>query len=132
MKIKGSLLAAPMLIWAAPTTAQQIPMKTWTLPAPVISIGYCQLTGVATATPLSSCSGGIPTAPAGTLAPILALVQPTANANWRDDGTSPTSTTGRQLSSNSILTLTTNPMSAFRIIPTTGSMTVNVMFYAVR
>jgi hypothetical protein len=131
--LRAAIAAAALsLAPLAGAAAQQLPQKVWTLQSPLVSLGYCQLTSISASTALTACAGGIPAAPAGTLGPVLAIVQPSASANYRDDGTAPSATVGMQIAANQAVTITTNPLSNFQIIPTTGSITVNVLFYAVR
>jgi hypothetical protein len=130
MRSQSVAALALLAALAAPAGGQQLPQKVWTLPSPFISLGYCQLTTISVATSLSSCP--IPSAPAGTVGDVLAIVQPSAAANFRDDGTAPTASTGIALAANQVWQVTTNPLSNFQIIPQTGTITVNVIFYATR
>lgn len=54
-----------------------------------VPLGFCSLSGMSSATSLTSCSGGIPANT--TYAVICAYAQ---GVVWRDDGTAPTGTPG--------------------------------------
>jgi hypothetical protein len=122
-------VALPALC-CAPADAQQNPQKVWSFQAPLVSLGYCQLTGVATATALSACSGGIPTMPAGTV--FYAFIIPESAIRLRDDGTAPTATVGMPVAANQPYMATVNPLSNVQMIPQSGTATIDVMFYGVR
>lgn len=88
----------------------------------MVPLGYCQLTSIASATALSSCSGGIP---AG--ATMIALGADTANVRYRDDGTAPTSSVGMVLVFGQNPILYSGTLSKLQFISATGVL--NVSFY---
>jgi hypothetical protein len=59
-----SLAILTALVLAVPAQAQNLPQQVWTLPSPVIPLGYCDLAVGATAGGFSGCTGGIQVAPA--------------------------------------------------------------------
>lgn len=87
----------------------------------VVPLGYCQLSPTA-ATPLSTCSGGIPAT-----ANMIMMSADTANIRWRDDGISPTSTTGVALVFGQQPFLYSGTISKLQFISATGVL--NVLFY---
>jgi hypothetical protein len=129
---RTAIVAAALWLGAlAAAAAQQLPQKVWTLQSPVVPLGYCSLAVPATtATSLSGCP--IPSAPAGTLGPVVAIASPVAPVTFRDDGTAPTSgTPGFPLVAAQLWTFTTNPLSNVQFWATAAT-SVNVLFYAVR
>lgn len=84
-------------------------------PAPM---GYEQITDMSSATGLTVPSGA-------DFALIQALDQ---NIRWRDDGTSPTSTVGVQLSAGDVLRYD-GDLSAFEAIEEAASAEVNIAYY---
>lgn len=92
------------------------------------SVGYCSFTP-ASATLLTSCSGGIPLS--ATWALICAYTQ---NVNYRDDptGTAPTATAGtggQQIAAGQCISYNGN-LRRFQVIQQTASAVVGVTFYA--
>jgi len=114
-------LAVAALLCSAPARADMIPGVA------VTPVGYCQIAAatLAAATPLSSCSGGIP---AGA---NLALLQAeTQNIRWRDDGTAPTTTVGMILIQGAHQpTLYAGTLSKLQFIDATAGGILNVTFY---
>lgn len=92
---------------------------------PIVPLGYCQIAAVtlATSTPLSSCSGGIPTG-----ATIAVLQSETAPIRYRDDGVAPTSSSGMLLV-NGAGVFYPGTLSKLRFIAASGSPVLNVAFY---
>lgn len=113
----------PSLAWAqVPLIAGGTSVSDWQ------DLADCQITSVSSSTGLSSCTGGIPS---GT---VWAIVTVESNAaRWRQDGTAPTSSVGQLLpasSSTSVqqLIVFPNTLSQLKLIPVTGSMTINATF----
>jgi hypothetical protein len=130
--LSGLLLVAGLLA-AGPAPAQNTPQKVWTLPSPVVRLGYCSLAVSTSAVGFSGCSGGIPSAPPGTLGPVEAIVEAVGAMNFRDDGTAPTSSAGGgfPLTAGQNWTFTTVPLSQVQFIAGSAT-TLNVLFYAIR
>jgi hypothetical protein len=115
---------------------QALPQKVCTLQSPMVALGYCQQTSVSTAVGLNSgsgaCASGIP---AGA---VLAVVEvESQTARWRDDGTAPTASVGMPLAAGAPYTFTSqvtddNALADVKLIPETGSMTVDATFYGIR
>lgn len=137
MKFVASIAA--LLLSVSVACAQQgasIP-KVWTIQSPMIAEGCYQATGVSAATSLATVAGGaIPSSP---VPATFAVVQTESASRWRDDGTAPTASVGMPLAastpvyfSSMLLTSGTFPLSNIQLIPTTGSMTIDVCFYGVR
>lgn len=91
---------------------------------PMVPLGYCQLsnTTLASATPLSSCSNGIPTG-----ATMAMLQAATDNVEYRDDGTAPTASVGMAIISGAQPWLYSGTLSKIQFISSGG--TLNVSFY---
>ncbi len=130
MRFRLAVLAL-LAALAAPAGAQQLPQKVWTSAAPLVPLGYCQLAVPTSAVGFASCSGGIPSGPADTLGPVIAIVEAVGAVTFRDDGVAPTSTVGFPLAAGQTWTFTTSPLSAVRFIASTAT-TLNVLFYAVQ
>lgn len=127
------LMGALAALWllCAPVWAQQLPQKEWTFQAPLISLGYCQLS-VTTAVPISTCPGGIPSGA------FYAFIVPETNAiRVRDDGTNPTTTVGMPVGTNVPYYATasaagTTSLSTVAVISQSGTATVNITFYKIQ
>jgi hypothetical protein len=119
MKITAAI-AIVLALSCGQSRAQSIPGQ------PMVPLGYCQITAtpLASATKLSSCSGGIP---AG--ATMMAVQAETANIRYRDDGVAPTSSIGQLLVSGQNPMLYTGTLSAIQFIAATGSPILDVSFY---
>lgn len=94
---------------------------------PIVPLGYCQIAAVtlAASTPLSSCSGGIPTG--ATMAVLQAEVAP---IRYRDDAVAPTTSTGVLLTNGLAGQIFyTGTLSRLRFIAASGSPLLNVLFY---
>jgi len=87
------------------------------------ALGYCQLTSISSATPLSSCTNGIP---AGT--GFIEVCVETANVRYRDDGTNPTASVGMPVASGTCFPYAA-AIGAIAFIAQSGSPIVNVSFY---
>lgn len=94
-----------------------------TQPSNLTPVGYCQLTSLASATALSSCSGGLPTT-----AQVAAIVPGTANVRYRDDGTAPTASVGVPLFVGATL-FYTGDLTKIQFIAQSGSPTLDIAFY---
>jgi hypothetical protein len=92
----------------------------------MVPLGYCRLTATTleSATPLSSCSGGIP---AG--ASMAAIQAETAAVRYRDDGTAPTASVGMEIVSGANPMLYTGTLSELQFIAASGSPLLDVVFY---
>lgn len=95
---------------------------TITEPAPVVVLGYCQLS-VTAAVLISTCSGGIPGG-----ATMAYITPETAAIRWRDDGTAPTTTVGYPVSAGNQLAYMGN-LATLQVIAQSGTSTVNIAFY---
>ena len=81
-------------------------------------LGYQQLTGISSSTPL--------TVPSGAMA---CLIQAEAqDIRWRDDGVAPTASIGMKLTAGGDFYYT-GDLSAVRVIQTTAGSIVNVSYY---
>jgi len=89
------------------------------IPASSPSLGYQQTSSVSTAV-------GLPSIPAG--AKIAVIVPETQSIRWRDDGTSPTASVGMPISALQPFVYT-GVLSAFKMIQTSATATVNVTYY---
>jgi hypothetical protein len=87
-------------------------------------LGYCQLTSIASATSVSSCSGGVPALSAWAVVCIE-----TAAVRWRDDGTAPTTSVGMPVSSGQCMNYS-GTFSALQFIAQSGSPVVDISFYS--
>ena len=123
MKRTAALLVAAAMLLATATFAQnglrQVPL------------GFCSLSGMSSATPLSICAGGIP---AGTTYAVICAY--TQGVVWRDDGTAPTGTQGtggQGLVPSSSTVPTCIPYNGnfiqFQAIQQTGGAILGVTFY---
>ncbi len=129
-------LALAFAAMIAGAQAQQLPAKSWVLQSPMLSLGFCQQTSVSTAVGLSSgagaCASGIPKGS------VFAVVQVEGEtARWRDDGTAPTASIGQPLAASTPIYFTSqvkggNALAAVKLIPETGSMTLDVSFYGIQ
>jgi hypothetical protein len=91
-----------------------------------VPLGFCSLSSMSSATPLSSCSGGIPNFTS--YAVICAYVQ---NVNWRDDGVAPTTTAGtggQQIQANNCIAYN-GTFTAIQFIQQTSGAILGVTFY---
>lgn len=91
------------------------------------SLGYSQLTSLASSTLISSVTGGIP---AGTESVLLQCE--TNNVKYRDDGGTPTATVGMLLIANTIYEFTVAQIASMRVIEVTASAKINITFYGTR
>jgi hypothetical protein len=91
---------------------------------PLVPLGACQLTPLASATKLSSCSGGIPAR-----ANLAALRAEGATVRWRDDGTAPTSAIGQPILVGDRPLIYSGTLSSLQFIAASGSPTLDVSFY---
>lgn len=91
---------------------------------PYFPNGYCQLTSLGSATALTSCSGGVPAN--STIAEIC--TEAGSPVYYRDDGTSPTSTTGMLMPVSTCLQYAGN-LLAIKFIQTGSGAVLDVSFY---
>lgn len=114
-----SALAAAAIFAALPASAQMSDQRA-------VPLGYCQILAatLASATGLSSCSGGIP---AG--ANMIWVQAEAQNIRWRDDGTNPTTTVGMILISGQAPVSYTGTISALKFIDATAGGILDVAFY---
>jgi hypothetical protein len=91
---------------------------------PLVPVGLCQLTPLASATTLSSCSGGIPAR-----ARLVALRAEGATVRYRDDGTAPTAAIGQPILTTDRPLTYSGTLSALQFIAASGSPTLDVAFY---
>jgi hypothetical protein len=122
MKTKIGLLAAALMLWSASAHTQNAPIFPG--PSTPVSIvpegtplGFEQIS-------LSGAAVGLDP-PAGATFALVAVTG--ANANWRDDGTAPTSTIGMPLVSGQAPIAMAN-LQALQFI-STGTSTLAVSFY---
>jgi hypothetical protein len=90
----------------------------------LVPIGFCQLTPLASATTLASCSGGIPAR-----ARLVGLRAESAGIRFRDDGLAPTATTGLPIFTTDRPLIYSGTLSALQFIAASGSPTLDVLFY---
>ena len=88
-----------------------------------VPLGYCQLTSLAAATLVSSCSGGIPNG-----ATLAVIAVEGAAIRYRDDGVAPTSSVGQPIAATQAFTYQST-LSKLQIIQQSASATVNISFY---
>ena len=82
-------------------------------------LGYQQLTGISSATPL--------TVPPGA---NFALIQAEAqNVRWRDDGVAPTTTVGMLMLTTDKAMEYSGPLGSLKLIAATAGAIVNVSYY---
>jgi hypothetical protein len=112
------LFAIALAKLALPARAQGTPGL------PLAAIGFCQLAPLASATTLSSCSGGIPAR-----ARLVALRAEGATVRYRDDGTAPTATVGQPILVGDRPLIYSGTLSALQFIAASGSPTLDVLFY---
>jgi hypothetical protein len=92
---------------------------------PLVPIGFCQLTPLAAATTLSSCSGGgIPAR-----ASLVVLRAESATVRYRDDGVAPTAAIGQPILTTDRPLVYVGTLSALQFIAASGSPTLDVAFY---
>ena len=124
MKRTAALLSAALLLASAVAASAQSGLRQ-------VPLGFCPLSGMSAATPLSSCSGGVP---AGTTYAVICAY--TQGVVWRDDGTAPTGTQGtggQGLVPSSSTVPTCIPYNGnfiqFQAIQQTGGAILGVTFY---
>jgi len=93
-------------------------------PATVTPLGNCQLTSLAAATGLASCSGGIPAT--STTAQIQCESQA---VRFRDDGTNPTASVGQPLLVGQPMLYKPSDLTLIKFIQQAASATCNISFY---
>lgn len=122
---RKTILAAVLALLPLGASAQ-----LQTAVAPLLPLGFCQLTLTGTAALISTCTGGIP-AGAG----LAMIVDETANSRWRDDGTAPTASAGMLLTfnvaGNETMVYTGNLLK-LQFIAVSGSPVLDISFYATR
>jgi len=116
MKRIQAIAAACLLAWPAGAV-------TVVEPAPVVVLGYCQLS-VTTAVLISTCSGGIPGG-----AQVAYITPETAAIRWRDDGTAPTTTVGYPVPTGGTQLIYRGNLATLQVIAQSGTATVNIAFY---
>lgn len=122
MRVGAILLFMAGLLVSSPALAQQHVTS-----ATIQPLGFCTLsTALSSATPLSSCSGGIPTG-----ATMVLVTVETQNVRWRDDGTAPTTTSGMVIVHDSALLpwLYNGDLTKIQFIAVTGSPVMDISFY---
>lgn len=111
-----------VLAWLSPTRAQDLP-ETVRIGGQYTSLGYCQLTSLASATLISTCSGGIPTG-----ARFAEVCSETVALRYRDDLTSPTASVGMPITASTCFQYA-GPLAAFSVIQQAASGIIDVTFY---
>jgi hypothetical protein len=117
-------LAASVAVLLA--VALGLPARGQGITSPGLSLrplGYCQLTSLAAATLLSSCSAGVPAT-----ANAVYLVVESQGVRIRDDGVAPTASVGLPVAAGSGLYYA-GTLSGLQIIQQSASATVNAVFY---
>lgn len=120
--MKTLLALAVVVLLPVAARAQNLP-ETVRIGGQYTSLGYCQLSSLASATGLASCSGGIPANS------VFAEVCSEGVAlRYRDDGTAPTSGAGMPINTNTCFQYN-GPLAAFQVIQTASSGILDVTFY---
>jgi hypothetical protein len=91
---------------------------------PLVPDGLCQLTPLASATKLTSCSGGIPDR-----ANLVVLRVEGSTVRYRDDGVAPTAGVGQPIFTTDRPLVYVGNLSAIQFIAASGSPTLDVSFY---
>lgn len=118
------LILATIFVLAglSPSLAQDLP-ETVRIGGQYTSLGYCQLTSLASATLISTCSGGIPTG-----SRFAEMCTDTVALRYRDDLTNPTATVGMPVTASTCFQYA-GPLTAFSVIQQAASGILNITFY---
>lgn len=120
-------LAVVLCALASPVAAQNLP-QTVRIGGGYTSLGYCQLTSIAAATALTTCSN-YPTSTIALGVPVFVeLCSEGVALRYRDDGTNPTSGAGMPVNTNTCFQYN-GPLAAFKVIQTSTSGILDVTFY---
>ena len=129
-----TVFGAGLIGFCEESSGQALPQKMWSIPSPVLPLGYCSISvGSTTATAASlSCASSSILTPPGTLGQVYALVEAAGQVWFRDDGVTPSSTSGFPMASNTNQIFTENPLSSVQFIGSSTSTQINVLWYGVR
>jgi hypothetical protein len=136
---------AAAVIAFLPADAQVQPTKIWSIQAPVLSLGHCNLSiSGSTATAFSACTTTLPSGstitgiPPGT---FYALVVAEGQIRYWDDGNAPTTTVGILVNGTSApwfalyetgTPLGSKALAGWLAIGVSGSVTANIIFYGIQ
>lgn len=104
-------------------SAQVLPMNV-RMAGQYTALGYCQLTSLAVATGLATCSGGIPVG-----STFVEICNGAVALAYRDDGTAPTAGVGMPIAAGVCFQYAGFPLSAISVIQTAANGVLNVSFY---
>jgi hypothetical protein len=122
-KFKIALAAALAVAFGVPSALPQ-----GTVPGRfVVPLGYCQITSLASATPLKTANCAVGSVPAG--ATMVAIRVEGAAIRYRDDVAAPTATVGQPMLTSDPPILHTGRLGSLQFIQQSSSATLDVLFY---